>query len=235
MGVALFAMVTIVSLFVQSLAFHHGLTVLVPELADIPFNLQWFEDPAVQAQLATHQFNGDITASTSLWNGTICLALILLTAGLWKRRQLPDFLGLRMPKVMDLLKWLGVFALVLLGVEGLAHAFPVFHTDFMEKVLATTTSMPMLILSVVIVGPLFEEFLLRGLLFGSLRHIVDDHSAIALTAGVFAFMHLQYPLPIMLLIIPMSIVLGYARARSGSIWVPVVLHMVNNGLSVMWP
>jgi membrane protease YdiL (CAAX protease family) len=31
----------------------------------------------------------------------------------------------------------------------------------------------------------------------------------------------------------MGIVLGYARVRSGSIWVPVVLHILNNSLSVL--
>ena len=87
----------------------------------------------------------------------------------------------------------------------------------------------------VVLGPLFEELLLRGLLFGTVRHIADEHVSVAVTAGVFALMHLQYSVPIMLLIIPLGVVLGYARARSGSILVPIVLHMANNSLSVLWP
>ena len=82
---------------------------------------------------------------------------------------------------------------------------------------------------------MFEEFLLRGLLFGSLRHIVDEHASVAITAGVFALMHLQYSLPIMMLILPMGVVLGYARSRSGSIWAPVLMHVVNNCITVLWP
>jgi membrane protease YdiL (CAAX protease family) len=103
----------------------------------------------------------------------------------------------------------------------------------MAKVLATSTNKFLLLLGVGLMAPLFEEFLLRGLLLGSIRHMTDEHSAIALTAGVFTLMHLQYSWTVMLLILPMGIVLGYARVRSGSIWVPVVLHILNNSLSVL--
>ena len=48
-------------------------------------------------------------------------------------------------------------------------------------------------------------------------------------------MHMQYDPAIMLLILPMGIVLGYARSRSGSIWVPVLLHMANNLITVLVP
>ena len=84
-------------------------------------------------------------------------------------------------------------------------------------------------------APLFEEFLLRGLLFGSVRHIADEHIAVAATAGVFTIMHMQYTAAIMLLILPLGVVLGYARAKSGSIWVPVALHMLNNLATVAFP
>jgi len=91
----------------------------------------------------------------------------------------------------------------------------------------------LLAIGVGLMAPLFEEFLLRGLLLGSIRHITDAHSAIALTAGVFTLMHLQYNWTVMLLILPLGITLGYARVRSGSIWVPVLLHMINNMATVL--
>lgn len=235
MGVALFAMVTVAFIFAQSTAFHQGILRLAPQLADIPFSIDWFEDPAVKEQLELHQYNGDITANTAIWSAGPCLLLILLVVWLWKREQMSAFLGLHVPKPLQLLKWFGLFALLMLCIELLASLSPVFQTDFMQVVVGSTTNLAVLVLGVAVLGPLFEEFLLRGLLFGSLRHIVDEHASVALTAGVFALMHLQYSLPIMMLILPMGVVLGYARSRSGSIWVPVLLHMVNNGLSVVWP
>jgi membrane protease YdiL (CAAX protease family) len=105
----------------------------------------------------------------------------------------------------------------------------------MAKVIGSTSNMFWLFLGVGIMAPLFEEFLLRGLLFGSIRHMADEHATVALTAGVFTLMHMQYDAPVMLLILPMGVVLGYARSRSGSIWVPILLHVANNVVSLVAP
>jgi hypothetical protein len=63
----------------------------------------------------------------------------------------------------------------------------------MSKVIGSTTNdAGGSIIGVGSMAPLFEEFLLRGLLFGSIRHMVDEHGTVALTAGVFTLMHMQY-------------------------------------------
>ena len=105
----------------------------------------------------------------------------------------------------------------------------------MTQVIGSTTNMWWLVLGVGVMAPLFEEFLLRGLLYGTLRHTVDEHAGVAVAAGVFALMRMQYDVAVMMLILPMGIVLGYARSRSGSIWVPVMLHMLNNLITVVFP
>jgi membrane protease YdiL (CAAX protease family) len=161
--------------------------------------------------------------------------VILLTCWLWKRSGVKVLLGLALPRFIELMKWLVLFALVVAGVEVIGQLIPSLGTDFMKDVVGSSTDLIKLALGVVVLGPLFEELLLRGLLFGTVRHIADEHVSVAVTAGVFALMHLQYSVPIMLLIIPLGVVLGYARARSGSILVPIVLHMANNSLSVLWP
>jgi len=48
-------------------------------------------------------------------------------------------------------------------------------------------------------------------------------------------MHQQYEIPILMMILAMGVVLGYARSRSGSIYVPVLLHVLNNTASVLLP
>ena len=235
MGVALFAVTMVVFLVVQAVAFFNGIIARIPEFAHASFSFSWFEDPVFQQHMKDLGYNGDVVAMEALWSGAVCLVMILVTVGLWKRKQMVDFLGMRLPRFKHFAIWLGVFLLLMLAIEGLAAVFPALDTDFMQQVIGSTTNMTLLAIAVGLVGPLFEEFLLRGLLYGSLRHIVDEHASVALSAGVFALMHLQYSIPIMLLILPMGVVLGYARSRSGSIWVPVLLHMTNNALSVVWP
>ena len=51
-------------------------------------------------------------------------------------------------------------------------------------------------------------------------------------AGVFTLMHVQYSWAILLLVLALGVVLGYARTRTGSLAVPIGLHLANNVLSV---
>lgn len=233
MGVALFSMVLLVFMLVQFGVMVTGVAALDPAFAEQGFSLALLQDDGFRSAMDRFLFNGDLIAQEALWSGLVGLGLIIGTVRLWKHHSMSAFLGLELPTGRQLLTWLGIFILLALVLEGLMRFTPQFQTDFMEKVLASSTNRLMLLLGVGLMAPLFEEFLLRGLLLGSIRHMTDEHSAVALTAGVFTLMHLQYSWAVMLLILPMGIVLGYARVRSGSIWVPVVLHVLNNSLSVL--
>lgn len=235
MGVALFAMVLTVFFLIQSGVFIGGVIDRSPDLFADGFSFELLSDPRMETRMNELMFNGDLVAQEAIWSGAICTLLIVVTVRLWKRAHTRHFLGLRAPSWRQLALWLGVFVGLALVIEGLAHWVPAFRTDFMEKVIGSTSHLLWLYIGVGLMAPLFEEFLLRGLLFGSIRHMVDEHGTVALTAGVFTLMHMQYDVAVMLLILPMGVVLGYARSRSGSIWVPVVLHMANNLVSVAAP
>lgn len=235
MGVSLFGLSIMVFFLAQSVVFMRGLLARTPELAGTPFSLALFDDPLFQQRMKELAFNGDLVGAESAWSGGIGALFVLLTCWLWKRRQAAPLLGLRAPRAAQLARWLAIFAGLMAGIELLANVSPVFSTDFMKQVVGSTTNRPLLFLGVGILGPLFEELLLRGLLFGAVRHIADEHVTVAVTAGVFALMHLQYSLPIMLLILPMGVALGYARSRTGSLLIPIVMHMANNSLSILWP
>ena len=232
MGVALFAVTLVVFNVVQSGVFVAGVLERSPELAGSGFSFGRLNDPAFQDSIKRFSANGDILSRAAFWSGLAGLVVILGSVFLWKRRNAGHFLGLRLASLRHFGLWTGVFLLLGLGIELLSQLSPAFNTDFMERMIGSTTHLYWLVLGVGIMAPLFEEFLLRGLLYGSLRYMVDEHAAVAITAGVFALMHLQYEWTIMLLIVPIGVVLGYARSRSGSIWVPVLLHVLNNTVSV---
>lgn len=235
MGVSLFGVVIMAFFLLQTTVFISGVLRHSPDLMTDGFSLDLLSDPRVEERMNELVFNGDLLGQVSIWSGLICTALILLAVRLWKRGQTSAFLALRKPAWKQVLLWLGVFVVLGLVIELLAHLSPAFRSDFMEKVIGSTTNKLWLLLGVGIVAPLFEEFLIRGLLFGSIRHMFDEHVSVAITAGVFALMHMQYDVVVMMLILPMGIVLGYSRSRSGSIWVPVLLHMMNNLLTVLFP
>ncbi|MCB0769157.1 MAG: CPBP family intramembrane metalloprotease [Flavobacteriales bacterium] len=235
MGIALFAMILMVFFLIQSTVFIHGVLLRSPDIQADGFSFELLKDPRMEQRMNDLVYNGDLVAMEALWSGLVCTLLIVLTVFYWKRRQARTFLGLRAPHWKHVLIWFGAFLMLGVIIELLAYLSPSFRTDFMERVIGSTSNVLWLYLGVGVMAPVFEEFLLRGLLFGSIRHMVDEHATVALTAGVFTLMHMQYDPVVMLLILPMGIVLGYSRSRSGSIWVPIILHTANNMVSVMAP
>ncbi|MDR1131561.1 MAG: CPBP family intramembrane metalloprotease [Oscillospiraceae bacterium] len=94
---------------------------------------------------------------------------------------------------------------------------------------------------VIFIGPVVEEVLFRGVVFGSLR---DKSRALAyiLSMVIFSVCHIwQYvliamswtPLIYMLPYIPAAYVLARTYEKTGSIWTPIFLHMLINGLALL--
>jgi uncharacterized protein len=78
--------------------------------------------------------------------------------------------------------------------------------------------------------PIVEETLFRGLLFAGLVQWVPPWLAAAFSAMVFALWH-EDPLGLPPLIVG-GLFLAYAYYRSGSLWVPIIAHGLNNWLVV---
>ena len=87
---------------------------------------------------------------------------------------------------------------------------------------------------------LAEEMSFRGVLQGvmsrqpsaiSLQRSEVSHVAIWVTAFIFSAIHVQFYgfVPRML----MGAMFGYVLAWTGSLWVPIVMHFVNNGVAVV--
>ncbi len=77
----------------------------------------------------------------------------------WKKESWRELLAIQPFQPKQFLVWLGIFLAVVAGIELLGSLSPAFESDFMSKVMETTTSLPWLLLGVGIMAPLFEEFL----------------------------------------------------------------------------
>jgi len=78
--------------------------------------------------------------------------------------------------------------------------------------------------------PLAEEILFRGYLFEALQRRLPDAPVIILTAFAFSFVHFQglYFAPLF----GFGLVQGWVRLKTGSLRLPVLLHVLNNGLFI---
>jgi membrane protease YdiL (CAAX protease family) len=84
------------------------------------------------------------------------------------------------------------------------------------------------VIATVILAPIGEELLFRGILLGWLTEWMTPRTAVIWSAIVFGLGHLYYGLGA-LLITFFGLVLGWARLRTGGLRAPIVLHALLNG------
>jgi membrane protease YdiL (CAAX protease family) len=90
------------------------------------------------------------------------------------------------------------------------------------------------ILTIGIVGPLAEEIWLRGFLLSALaKSRLGFWAAGVLIAVLFAVLHAaQYALILLVPIFMLGLVLTWALGITGSLWVPIMVHVGNNLLAL---
>lgn len=81
----------------------------------------------------------------------------------------------------------------------------------------------------VLIAPIIEETLFRGLLFGSLMNKFSAVWAAILSSAVFAIMHGQ--LNVMIYTFCLGLILCWLYKRSGSIFPGILLHLLNNAIA----
>jgi len=85
-------------------------------------------------------------------------------------------------------------------------------------------------LMVAVVGPFSEEFVFRGVLFNSYRKEGNTLGAILLSALTFGFMHMNFNQAGYAIVI--GVAMAFLMVATGSLWAPVLMHILINGQSV---
>jgi len=88
---------------------------------------------------------------------------------------------------------------------------------------------PLLLLALIVFAPAFEEVFFRGFLFQGLEQSKTGYiGAIAVTAIVWAFVHVQYDPYAQSMLLAYGVVLGFVRYKTGSIWSVLLMHGLHN-------
>jgi membrane protease YdiL (CAAX protease family) len=96
---------------------------------------------------------------------------------------------------------------------------------------APPAALAALVLAVVVLAPLAEEALFRGLLYGGLRSRLGTVLAAVVSAAVFGAAHMNASLFLPLGVAGLLLALVYERSRS--LWPSTVAHATLNGLAVL--
>lgn len=170
------------------------------------------------------------------------LAILFGTLGFLKI-PLDEALGLTRKKTLRLL---GLSALLYLAAMPLLWFYNLLYQIFLEQLghgftlqeVTQVFQIPLpwptrsaLIFIAVIGGPVFEEIMFRGILLPwAVRH-AGLWPGVALVSALFAAMHLHLDSLLPLFLLSAMFCVAYARTRS--LWVPIGMHALFNGVTVI--
>jgi membrane protease YdiL (CAAX protease family) len=146
---------------------------------------------------------------------------------LWRTRNLPrEELGLVRPPVVLSAAFIGLYLGWMLASDAAIHwRGPWDFRPWLETPLAAAA---MRVLAVSLLGPIGEELVFRGWFFGLLTKRVGTLVTIMVTALGWALLHYTYSWAVILVILVDGILLGLARWKTRSVYVPIVMHALYN-------
>ena len=185
----------------------------------------------VEAQNIAYIHLGSIASISSF----IGLLLVWLFVKI-KNNRIKHYLDIYIEHIKDFIFFLALSFCLMFLIEKISNLYPhLFENNFVFDSYSQANSLPIFYLGVVFLGPIFEEFLFRGFLFKGLENsFLGGHGAVFISAILFAIIHIQYGFFIILfMLFPFALLLGYAKLKSGTILLPICIHMLNNFITCL--
>ena len=186
----------------------------------------WLSNPDLAADLMNAVVVG----------GICCILMVFGVVWLKKDSRMWAYLPFAKVSPIEFLKWLGLATLVVLVSGMLSRAFGLEESKDMNQVLTGMQSAFMMYVAIVLAAPIAEELIFRGFVISGFERlkIVDAASiAVALSAFMWALLHVQYHAHEMFQLFLLGLVLGFARLKTKSILTPMLIHLVNNLVAVL--
>ncbi len=174
--------------------------------------------------------NGLFLALVTILSGIVGVAFIILITRYFQGRSFLEYLGLTGVSLKQLGFWLFIAAVFLVLSDTCTFLLkkPIV-TDFMVNAVQTAKFPWLLYFALIIAAPIFEELFYRGFLLKGLSlSWLKPFGAIVLTALCWSLLHMQYDWYGVLQIFLGGLLFGYARLKSGSIYVTIAMHGLQN-------
>lgn len=162
----------------------------------------------------------------------VAIPLFLTAAGVaivrFRKLDLSKDVGFRAPSSAALLLlWVGLFVALAAAQEIFASG-PSARGSWAGRYDATQIAVR--IAAIGLIYPIVEEFFFRGVFLGVVRRRFGNVAAVLIPAIMFGLIHTQYDWPVW--IIADGILFGVARVTTGSVYVPMLLHILGNSYAV---
>ena len=186
--------------------------------------------------------NDGTVVSISIMIG--CVLLVAISALVIRVRggNLKQYLALRPFSLAVGMGMIGLLLIFMIGSQALTYVLDKSPLVFVDPLYQSVSSVWLLIFAMVIVAPIYEELIFRGILWSAIAEQftsppdTEYRGAIVaslVTSLIFAIIHLQYGIYEISTIVVLALLFCYARIKSGSLILPILLHIINNG-AAMW-
>ncbi len=138
------------------------------------------------------------------------------------------YLGFR-PMSMEFFVWF-IYITVVLGVGIIIKEYVIKSTEVLIRVV-TLKEKIMLILGLGLFAPFVEELIFRGYLISRMDDFLNDKKrwiTVVVSSLLFAGFHFQYNLAELSYIFVIGVFLAMMRLKTGSIWFPILFHVLGN-------
>jgi membrane protease YdiL (CAAX protease family) len=201
----------------------------------------WFvlrREGPIDLAAAIHVVGNGLTISLSVITGLPAVVGALWIAIRITRTPFADYLALRWPSWSNLvIGVVGLFVLVM-GWDLLSRSVgrevePGFMGDVLKSARADG-ALWLLVIAFCVAAPITEEFFARGFLYrGWSESALGPVGAVLLSSLVWTVLHLQYDWYFLGEVFSIGLWLGYLRYRSGSTWLTIIVHGLNNLAAVV--
>jgi membrane protease YdiL (CAAX protease family) len=180
-----------------------------------------------------HVVGGGIPISLSVIAGLPAVLAALWLAIHLSRTPFADYLALRRTSWKNLAIGVAGLVVVVMGWDLVSRATgrdvtPGFMTDVLKSA-RDDGALGLLVFAFCVAAPISEELFARGFLYrGWSETLLRPAGAIILSSIVWTGLHLQYDWYFFGEVFSIGLLLGYLRYRSGSTWLTIVLHGLNN-------
>ncbi|WP_227680619.1 CPBP family intramembrane glutamic endopeptidase [Psychrobacter sp. SWN149] len=186
--------------------------------------------------------NDGTVVSLSIMVGCVLLLAVSIFIIRLKGGSLRQYLALKPFSLSVGMGMLGLLLIFMIVSQALTYLLDMTPLDFVDPLYQSVSSVWLLVFAMVIVAPIYEEVVFRGILWSAIAEqfssasYSENYGAIVasmITSLIFAIIHVQYGIYEISTIVVLALLFCYARIKSGSLLLPIVLHIVNNG-AAMW-
>lgn len=190
-------------------------------------------DADIQTRLVLGSQDGIITALSIMFTAGV-LSLMCWGIIYQKTRsiaQTKDFFNLGKFNIKDLGRYVGIMIIIVAISELLMIYFDSTPMTFLDDIM-TSGSFWWLIIAIVVIAPIYEEVVFRGLIFGIIHQDGTPTKSIIISSLLFAVVHLQYDVIGMMSIFMLGVLFCHARLKHG-LGLAMLLHFLNNAVAMV--